>query len=75
MADKANTERIGCRSNITSQGISQVEFNDAVEVDEAAKAFEILQRDAICLDAITSQRLLRRVDLVVMPVRGDYAII
>ena len=47
---------------------------DAADVDEAMKAFEVIQREHLELDTATSKRLLRKIDMVLMPVRATFTI-
>jgi hypothetical protein len=44
--------------------------SNAADADEAMKAFETIQREHLHLDTATSKRLLRKIDMVLMPVRA-----
>jgi len=41
---------------------------DVGDTDEAMKAFEILKGEDLCLDEATNKRLLRKIDMILMPV-------
>jgi len=44
--------------------------SDAADADEAMKVFEVIQHEHLQLDAAASKRLLRKIDMVLMPVRA-----
>lgn len=65
--EKSDLARVSSANDgSASQGVGSVV--DAADADEGMKAFEIIQREHLQLDAATSKRLLRKIDMVLMPV-------
>ena len=57
--------------NMNLGGSVSTAHEDVMQADEALATLEIMRRDNLHLRAETSKRLLRRVDLIVMPVRAN----
>lgn len=53
--------------NGSKEAVAAIQSNDE-DADEAMKVYEIIQRDHLHLDPATSKRLLRKIDMVLMPV-------